>query len=160
MKRILILALAVALITPTGASFAERFSPMQGGRCSASWSSLSMAQKEKLQTLQRRFLEEVAPIQGSFYARHLELKALWSDPKATPAALEAKEREAFDLLRQIQEKALRYRLEARSLLGPDQISQFHGGFWLFRGPGMGGGRGSWMGWRGGAGWGCWGSPDE
>jgi len=94
----------------------------------------------------------LAPLQGSLYARHLELKALWPDPKASLASLEAKEREAFDLLRQIQEKALKYRLEARSLLHADQLAQFQGGFWLFRSPGVGGDRRHWRERRRGRGW--------
>jgi hypothetical protein len=102
----------------------------------------------------------LAPLQGSLYARHLELKALWSDPEATPASLEAKEREAFEIFRQIQEKGLKYRLEARSLLSPDQIAQFQGGLWLFRGPRMGPGQGFWMDRRGGPPWGCWEPPHE
>ena len=163
MKRILFLGLAMAFMIPSSLALGQGAVRMQQDQSSALWASLSSAQKERLQALHRRFLTEVAPLQGSLIARHLELKALWSDPKATPAALEAKEQEALDLLRQIQEKAVRHRLEARSFLSPDQIVQFHGGFWLFRGRGRGGlgeGRGGWAGRRGGSDWGHWGNPNE
>lgn len=160
MKRLLILSVAIVLLAPAGLAFGERWDPMQRNQTAAGWASLSPEQKEKLQALQRRFLQELAPLRGSLYARHLELKALWSDPQASPASLEAKEREAFDILRQIQEKALQYRLEARSLLREDQIGQLQGGFRLFRGPGMRGGRGSWRERRGGPGWSHRGELDE
>jgi len=160
MKRLLILGLAIALILFAGLAFGERCPPLRGGRGAAALASLSAEQKEKLHALHRKFTEEVAPLQGSLIARHLELKALWSDPKASPASLEAKEREAFDILRQIQEKALKYRLEARSLLNADQLAQFQGGFWLFQGPGMRGAARSRMERGRGRGWGCWGDFDE
>jgi len=80
-----------------------------------------------MRELHRKFLDEAAPLLGSFLAKRIELRALWSDPKADAAAIEVKEKEAADMGLQIREKALKYRLQARSLLTPDQISSFQGG---------------------------------
>ena len=163
MKRILFLSIAMAFVIPASLALGQGMSRTREDRSAALWASLSSTQKERLQALHRRFLTEVAPLQGSLVACHLELKALWSDPKATPSSLEAKEQEALDLQRQIQEKAIKHRLEARSFLNPDQIAQFHGGFWLFRGPdsgGWGGGRGGRTGRGGGPSWGYGGNPNE
>jgi Spy/CpxP family protein refolding chaperone len=155
MKRTLIATLMICSIVPATLAFAHW---MPGGHDSrgpqgALWASLSPEQKEQMRELRRKFLDEAASVLGSFLAKRIELRALWSDPKADPSAIETKERQAADLLRQIREKALKYRLQARSLLTPDQISRFQGGQWLFRAPGMGGGCGPGMEERGGPGWG-------
>jgi len=151
MKRILILIVAISLIAPAALAYDPG---VPGGRGPKNpqgtlWASLSREQKEQMRQLHRKFLNEAAPLLGSFSAKRVELRVLWSDPKADASAIEVKEREAADIGLQIHEKTLKYRLQARSLLTPDQISRFQGGQWLFRGPGilgggpeiLGGGRG-------------------
>ncbi|MFH0871378.1 MAG: hypothetical protein V1878_02655 [bacterium] len=143
MRHTLIFSLLIATFLLPSLAFGQDAPKMPEGlgfqKPEASWwGSLSATQREGIQDLNRRFLDEAAPLLGSLFARRIELRALWSDPKASPALIEAKEREAVDLGRQIQERALKYRLQARSLLTPEQVTQFQGGFWLFRGPGMGG----------------------
>jgi Spy/CpxP family protein refolding chaperone len=162
MKRILLATLMIFLIVPATFAFAHG---MPGDRDfkdsrGALWANLSPEQKEQLRDLNRTFLDEAAPLLGSLVAKRIELHALWSDPKADPTAIEAKEREAAELGLQIHEKALKFRLEGRSLLTPDQISRFQGGQWLFRAPGMGGDCGPGMDRKGGPRWGGWGHPRE
>ena len=162
MKRILIATLMIFLIVPATLAFAHG---MRGGHDfrgpqGALWASLSLEQKEQMRELHRKFLDEAAPLLGSFLAKRIELRALWSDPKADAAAIEVKEKEAAQMGLQIREKALKYRLQARSLLTPDQISSFQGGQWLFHAPGMGEGYGPETEGRGGPGWGGWRHHDE
>ncbi len=138
MKRILILIAAISLIAPAVLAYDHWVPGGYGPRNPQStlWASLSREQKEQMRQLYRRFLNEVAPLLGSFTAKRVELRALWSDPKVDSSAIEVKEREAAEIGLQIREKTVKYRLQARSLLTPGQIARFQGGQWLFRGPGI------------------------
>ncbi len=159
MKRILIASLLVFLIFP--ATFAAGHDFMLGpGSRGSFWASLSYRQREQIRELYRKFLAETSPLSGSFLAKRVELRALWSDPRADGAAIEAHEREVADLWIQIQEKAVRYRLQARSLLNPEQILLFQGGRWLFHAPGVSEGAGPETEGRRipPYGWGSWGYP--
>jgi len=155
MKTIHLFVLAVvllpSLILTSPAAFAQMAPPAGRGPNPGQGMSLTPQQRAKLETIQRRFNQEIAPLQGTLYARQLELRALWADPRTSPAVLEAKEKEALEIVRQIQEKSLRYRLEARSLLEPGQIPALQGGYWLFRGLGLGMGYGPGYGTGGGPG---------
>jgi Spy/CpxP family protein refolding chaperone len=159
MKRVLVASLLVLLIFPAALATGHDFVRGPGSR-GTFWASLSYRQREQIRELHRRFLAETAPLSGSFLAKRVELRALWSDPRADAAAIEANEREVADLWLQIQEKAVKYRLQARSLMTPEQISLFQGGRWLFHAPGVSEGGGPEMEGRGvpGYGWGTWRYP--
>jgi len=98
---------------------------------------LTPDQKAKFQELRRKFRDENAKLIGAMVTKRLELQSLWTDPKADPNAILAKEREMRDLQNQLKDKALQMRLEARKFLTPEQIQNWRPG----RGWGMGPGQG-------------------
>ena len=85
--------------------------------------NLTPEQKAKFQELRRRFIAENAQLIGGVVAKRLELRSLWSDPKAESQAILAKERELTDLQNRLREKKVQYKLEARKSLTPEQIEK-------------------------------------
>ena len=69
--------------------------------------------------------------------KRLELRLLWTDPKADSKAILAKEGELRGLRNRMRDKMVQYRLEARSSLTPEQIEKFG----MMCGMGLGFGRG-------------------
>ena len=110
-------------------------------------SSLTPEQKTKFQELRRKFSGENAKLIGAMVTKRLELRSLWTDPKADSKAILDKERELRDLQNQLRDKAVQMRLEARKFLTPEQITNFGPGGGM--GPGFG--RGHKMGYGPGAG---------
>jgi Spy/CpxP family protein refolding chaperone len=96
---------------------------------------LDPQQKASLYELHRKFKGETAQLTGELVTKRQELQLLWTDPKADPEAILAKEGELRDLQNQMRDKVVHYRLEARKLLKPEQIEklEFMGGM----GPGFG-----------------------
>ena len=103
-----------------------------------SWSqekrlNLTMEQKAKFQELRRKFIEENAQLIGGLVAKRLELRSLWTDPKADSQAILAKDKELRDIQNRMKDKIVQYRLEARKSLTPEQIEKLG----LMRGMGRG-----------------------
>jgi len=96
--------------------------------------SLTPDQKAKFQELRRKFNDETAQLRGSILTKRLELRSLWSNPKADPKAILDKDRELGDLQNQVRDKAFQMRLEARSLLTPEQFGQIGRGWRAGHGP--------------------------
>jgi Spy/CpxP family protein refolding chaperone len=117
------------------------------------WSTLTPEQKTKFQELRRKSIEETASLRGTILTKRLELKSLWTNPKADPKAIMDKEKELRDLQNQMRDKVVQNILEARKLLTPEQIAEFGQGCGM--GPGFGRGRmmghGQGKGYRGGLG---------
>jgi Spy/CpxP family protein refolding chaperone len=114
--------------------------------------NLTPEQKAKFDELRRKFNEETAQIQGALVAKRLELRSLWSNPKAEDKAILEKQKELRDLQNQMMDKGVQFKLEVRKILTPEQISQFGPGWGMGRGMrgGMGGfgpGTGPGMGYR-------------
>jgi Spy/CpxP family protein refolding chaperone len=99
--------------------------------------NLTPEQKAKFQELRRKFIVENAQLIGALVAKRLELKSLWTDPKADSGAILAKERELRDLKNRMKDKIVQYRLEARNSLTPEQIEKLG----MMGGMGFGFGRG-------------------
>jgi len=85
--------------------------------------NLTPEQKEKFQDLRRKFIAENAQLVGGIAAKRLELRSLWTNPKADLTAILAKERELRDLQNRMRDKVIQYRLEARNSLTPEQIEK-------------------------------------
>jgi Spy/CpxP family protein refolding chaperone len=102
------------------------------------WSTLTPEQKTKFQELRQKFNEETAQLRGNIVTKRLELRSLWTNPKADPKAIADKEKELRDLQNQMKDKMVQLKLEVRKSLTPDQISKFGQG-WR-RNPGFGRGR--------------------
>jgi Spy/CpxP family protein refolding chaperone len=96
---------------------------------------LTPEQKTKFQELRRKFSGENAKLTGAIVTKRLELRSLWTDPKADSKAILDKEKELRDLQNQLRDKAVQMRLEARKFLTPEQIAGFGPGGGM--GPGFG-----------------------
>lgn len=140
-KTIVALGLGILMLLGVTYVYAQSTAPGPGpgpgagqeyGKWSGRWSSLTPDQKTKLQELRRRFNDETAQLKGAIYTKRLELRSLWTDPKADPKAILGKEKELTSLKDQLRDKAVHFKLEARSVLTPEQLAQF-GSRW-----GMGG----------------------
>jgi Spy/CpxP family protein refolding chaperone len=99
--------------------------------------NLSPEQRAKFQELRRKFMEENAELIGGLMTKRLELRLLWTDPKADSKAILAKEKEWRELQNRMRDKIVQYRLEVRNFLTPEQIEKFG---WM-DGIGLGGGFG-------------------
>jgi Spy/CpxP family protein refolding chaperone len=112
------------------------------------WSSLTPEQQTKFQELRQKFNDETAQLRGAILTKRLELRSLWTNPKADPKAILEKEKELGTLRDQLRDKAVRFKLEARNFLTPEQLAQFGSGWGM--GPEFGHGRrmgpGYGMGW--------------
>jgi len=155
-KTMIALGLAVVMFLGVAYVFAQNPGPgpgrgqgwMHGQERRGHWDKLNLTpeQKAKFQELRRRFIAENAQLIGAIVAKRLELRSLWTDPKADSQTILAKERESRDLNNRMKDKIIQYKLEARSSLTPEQIEKFgalgrrgHGfghGFKTAHGPGM------------------------
>ena len=156
-KRMIALGLAVAMFL--GVSYVYAQDPgrgpghghgwMHGQERRGHWDKLNLSpeQKAKFQELRRKFIAENAQLIGALVTKRLEFHSLWADPKADSQAILAKERELRDLKNQMRDKIIRYKLEARKSLTPEQIEKsgamegmghgFGRSFRMGRGQGMG-----------------------
>ena len=169
-KRIVVLGLVAIMLLGVTYVYAQGpgYGPGHRGMFSQeSWgpkvSNLTPEQKAKFQELQRKLNDETAQLKGTILTKRIELRSLWTNPKADPKAILDKEKELRDLQNQMRDKAVQSKLEARQLLTPEQLAEFGTGSGM--GPGfgrghmMGGGYGmgrGGMGSRGmGPGYGCY-----
>ena len=140
-----IIALGLAVVMLLGVSYVyaqEQGNPpghgwMHGQKYGGQWNKLNLTpeQKAKFKELRRKFIRENAQLIGGLMAKRLELRSLWSDPKAGSQDILVKERELGDLQNQMKDKIIRYRLELRNFLTPEQVEKFGmmGGIGLGRG---------------------------
>jgi len=98
---------------------------MHGQEHPGQWNKLSLTpeQKAKFQELRRKFIKETAQLRGELVTKRLELKLLWTDPKANSQAILAKERELRDLQNRMRDKIIQHKLEFRNSLTPEQIEK-------------------------------------
>ena len=94
---------------------------------------LTPEQRAQLQELRRKFEQENAQLIGALVAKRLELRSLWTDPKADSKAILGKEKELSDLQVQMRSKRVQLRLEARKFLSPEQIAHWKQGRGMGRG---------------------------
>jgi Spy/CpxP family protein refolding chaperone len=147
-KRIIVIGLIAVMVI--GASYASAQGPgpgpgpgrmEQANRGPQNRLNLAPDQKAKLQELRRKFNDETAQLRGSLLTKRLELRSLWTNPKADSKSILQKESELKDLQNQFRDKSFQMRLEARNILTPEQLDQIGKG----RGAGPGFGRGHMMG---------------
>ena len=142
-----IIALGLVVVMFLGVSYVYAQNPgagpshgwMHGQEHRGQWNKLNLTpeQKAKFQELHRKFIVENAQLIGGLVAKRLELKSLWTDPKADSQAILAKEKELRDLKNRMKDKIVQYRLEARNSLTPEQIEKLG----MMGGMGFGFGRG-------------------
>ena len=132
-KAIALLGLVALIVVGVTYAYAQgQGSGPGGGGMHESWGSgrdypLTSEQKAKFQELRRKFREENAKLIGSIVTKKLELRSLWTDPKADSKAILDKEKELRDLKNQLMDKGVQMRLEARKFLTPEQIQNWKPG---------------------------------
>jgi len=146
MKKAMI-ALGLVVVMLLGVSYVyaqEQGDPSGHGRMHGekSWGhgkglNLTPEQKAKFKELRQKFIGENAQLIGGLVAKRLELRSLWSDPKAGSQAILAKEKELRELQNRMKDKIVQYKLEARNFLTPEQIEKLG----MMKGKGFGFGRG-------------------
>jgi len=140
-KAMIALGLVVVMLLGVSYVYAQeqgnppRHGPMQGKK---SWGhgkglNLTPEQKAKFKELRRKFIRETAQLRGELVTKRLELRSLWTDPKANSQAILAKERELGDLQNQMRDKIIQQKLEFRSSLTPEQIEKLGMMRWRHRG---------------------------
>jgi len=135
-KTVVVLGLVAVMVLGVAYAFAQGPGAGPGNRPGwgqEKWSSLTPEQQTKLQELRQKFNDETAQLRGTMLTKRLELQSLWRNPKADSKAILEKEKEFRSLQNQMKDKAVQLKLEARTILTPEQLSQF--------GPGLGMGRG-------------------
>jgi len=149
-KKVVVLGLIAVMVLGVAYAFAQGpgSGPGPGRRSDwghEKWSSLTPEQQTKLQELRQKFNDETAQLRGTMLTKRLELQSLWRNPKADSKAILEKEKEFRSLQNQMKDKAVQLKLEARTILTPEQLSQFGPGLGMGRGFGgghmMGGGHG-------------------
>jgi Spy/CpxP family protein refolding chaperone len=139
-KKLIVLGLVVMMVLSVTYVYAR--GPGYGpGPKGEDWKGLSLTpeQKTKFQELRQKLNEETAQLRGTLLTKRLELRSLWSNPKADSKAIMDKEKEMRDLQNQMKDKMIQFKLEARKFLTPEQIAEFG------QHRGMGHGRGHMMG---------------
>jgi Spy/CpxP family protein refolding chaperone len=123
---VMFLGLSYVYAQDPGAGPWHRHGWMRGRESWGRWKrlNLTLEQKAKFKELRRKFKEENAELIRGLVAKRLELKLLWTDPKADSNAILAKEKELRELQNRVRDKIVQYRLEARSSLTPAQIEKF------------------------------------
>ena len=128
MKKLMI-ALGLVAILLVGGSYVFAGGPGSGpgvgpkncpGPCGAA--NLTPDQQTKLQDLRNKHRDEVAPLREKMISLRQELRALWSDSKTDPKVIQGKEKDFNDLRDLMREKGVQFKLEARTVLTPEQIS--------------------------------------
>jgi Spy/CpxP family protein refolding chaperone len=146
MKKVKVFVMFLSLVLATGLAYAADQSKDNPGdnpkiehpgpywHHGHNWLNLTSEQKTKLKELGDKFRKDTVLLRNGLKVKRLELRALWTVPRPEKEKIIAKEKEIIDLTTQLRMKAIDFRLEARSLLTPEQAAQV--GMWgprLWRG---------------------------
>ena len=126
-----------AYVYAEGPGFGQGHSGMHH-RGYSSEHSLTPEQQAKFQELRRKFTEDNAKLIGEIVTKRIELRSLWTDPKADSKAILDKEKELRGLQDQMKDKRVQMKLEARKFLTPEQIANWKPGREMGRGRMMAG----------------------
>jgi Spy/CpxP family protein refolding chaperone len=85
--------------------------------------SLTSEQTEKINALREAHLKDVKPIQDQLYAKSGDLRNLWLAKTPDQEKILALQKEVQNLRGQMTEKGTTYRLEARKVLTPEQLTK-------------------------------------
>ena len=97
---------------------------------------LTAEQIEKMESIQKSFLEDITPLRNDLFNKKYSLRRLFSDPASSATTIKAKQQEVFAVQRQIQEKLLDYRLKVRDILTPEQYQLWMSKYQMRPGPMM------------------------
>jgi Spy/CpxP family protein refolding chaperone len=141
MKKVLGIIVAVLFIAMASTVFAVGpggFGPKGYRHAYGPGVDLSKEQMDRMWQIRERFNAETSTLRYELFQKRNELRTLYSDPKASDAAILAKEKEVDTLRQKMRDKTVRFKLEQRKVYTPEQLQKLavsgHG-------PGFGGGRG-------------------
>jgi Spy/CpxP family protein refolding chaperone len=130
-RKAAVFGLVVLMLVGVTYAFAKGAGPGSGqswGRCwegaGSGKTSLTPEQRSQLQEMRRKFHDETSQLRESIFSKRQELRSLWSDPNADPKVIINKEKEMRELRDQMQDKMVQFKLEARKVLTPEQLSEF------------------------------------
>ncbi len=139
MKKVKVLVFFLSLFLLTGFAFAADQSkdnpgdnpkmdcPRPCGHHGHNFLNLTPEQKTRLKGIRDKFLKDTVLLRNTLKVNRLELQALWTVPQPAKNKIIAKEKEIIDLTTQLRMKAIDFRLEARTVLTPEQAAQV--GMW-------------------------------
>src|SRR4030042_6175340 len=113
-KTIVVLGLVALMVLGVAYAYAQGpgFGPgHRQGWGQEKWSSLTPEQQTKFQELRQKLNDETAQLRGTMLTKRLELRSLWTNPKADPKAIVEKEKEFRGLQDQMRDKSLQLKLE-------------------------------------------------
>ncbi len=131
---VIVAVLFVALATTAFAVGPAGFGPKGYGR----GIDLSKEQTDKMWQIREKFASDTSSLRYELFQKRGELRALYSDPKASDAAIMAKEKEVNTLRQKMHDRMVRFKLEQRKVYTPEQLQKLADSGY---GPGFGGGRG-------------------
>lgn len=144
MKKIYVLVVAVLLVLFATSVFAV--GPGGGYGMGRAGVDLSKDQQDKMWQLREKFNSDTSALRYEMFQKRNELRTLFTDPKATDAAILAKEKEVNALRQKMHDRMVRFKLDQRKIYTPEQLKQLSqrgaGGCGFGQGPrggGMGGG---------------------
>lgn len=148
MKKTNIITVAMVIVLSASLAFAgpagRGMGPGPGmSPYAASNLELTPEQSQKLTALQEAYLKDITPLRNRLFSKKAEMRLLWSSQTPDREKITAKQKEVSELERQIQEKAIKYQIESRNILTPEQRA---------KAANFGYGRGFGPGWRMGGRW--------
>ncbi len=118
---VLVITLVAAIVLMGGWAFAHGSWGKRGyGPGCGDYSNLTPEQREKLQAQHEKFYQDTAELRRDLDQKRLELQRLWTDTEFDSEKVKAKQKEIFEVQRQLQEKALENRLATREILPQEE----------------------------------------
>ena len=138
---ILFISLLILRVSLAGAQWPLQRGMGRGHGHHPSWHpedlQLTAEQMEKLESIQRSYLDDITPLRNDFLNKRYELRRLITDPTSKADDIRAKQGEALALETQIQEKVIDYQLKVREILTPEQFKLWISRYKMGLGPRMG-----------------------
>ena len=136
MKKMMVVILGIALLATSGLALAQGWGRGPGmgrgpgggmglGPCAADL-NLTPEQIKEMQDSRTKFFNETASLRETLFARNAELRSLWAQKDPNQTEILKKQKEVNDLRAQLQEMAVKHRLQARGVLAPEQQTQLQG----------------------------------
>jgi Spy/CpxP family protein refolding chaperone len=94
--------------------------------------NLSREQREKMREIRDRFWADTHNLRYDMAEKRIEMRKLFTDPKADDAALMATQKELRDIMLKLMDRKAQMKIEWRKVLKPEQIRMldhpFHHGY--------------------------------
>lgn len=121
MKKLTLIAGAAGL---TFVALAAIASPRGRGHGLGPWAAatlgLSDDQQTRVEAVRESCAKSASPLRSQLFEKRQELKALWAEATPDAAQIRAKQKEISQLQDQLQDQSVQCRLDARTILTPEQ----------------------------------------